>query len=93
VLPPWEDDDVELIVDAAEDEDGFHRVMERLLDEFEQHARATIPRESAVWQHGDFVAGTMLEWKRGYGDGRLGRWTAPDLAGYLLDYFPRKVSG
>lgn len=41
---------------------------------------------------GDFVASSMLEWKGGYGDGRLGRWTGDDLAEYLLDYFPRKVS-
>jgi hypothetical protein len=34
----------------------------------------------------------MLEWKGGYGDGRLGRWTREDLAEFLLDYFPRKVS-
>ena len=40
----------------------------------------------------DFVASTMLQWKGGYDDGRLGRWTRADLAEYLLDYFPRKVS-
>ena len=92
VLAPWEDDDHELIVDAADDEEGFHRVMETLLDELEQHARATYPPGGVVWQHGDFVASTMLQWKGGYDDGRLGRWTQADLAEYLLDYFPRKVS-
>jgi hypothetical protein len=92
VLAPWEDDDGELTVDAAEDEDDFHRVMEMLLDEFEQHAKATYPPDSVVWQHGDFVASSMLQWKGGYDDGRLGRWTRADLAEYLLEYFPRKVS-
>ncbi len=92
VLAPWEDDDAELIVDAAEDEGSFHRVMDKLLDEFEQHARATHPPGGVVWQHGDFVASSMLQWKGGYDDGRLGRWTQADLAEYLLDYFPRKVS-
>ena len=92
VLAPWEDDDAELIVDAAEDEEGFHRVMDKLLDEFEQHARATHPPGGVVWQLGDFVASSMLQWKGGYDDGRLGRWTQADLADYLLDYFPRKVS-
>jgi hypothetical protein len=92
VLAPWEDDDPELIVDAADDEDGFQRVMEMLLAELEQHAKATYPPDSVVWQHGDFVASTMLQWKGGYQDGRLGRWTGADLAEYLLDYFPRKVS-
>src|SRR3954453_10576735 len=92
VLAPWEDDDAELIVDAADDEDGFQRVMEMLLAELERHAIATYPPDSVVWQHGDFVASTMLQWKGGYQDGRLGRWTGADLAEYLLDYFPRKVS-
>lgn len=32
------------------------------------------------------------QWKDGYDDGRLGRWTQADLAEYLLEYFPRKVS-
>jgi hypothetical protein len=45
-----------------------------------------------VWQHADFVASSMLQWKGDYDDGRLGRWTRADLAEYLLDYFPRKVS-
>lgn len=34
----------------------------------------------------------MLEWKGGYDDGRLGRWTVDDLAEFMLDYFPRKVT-
>ena len=92
VLAPWEQDDEELIVDAAEDEEGFHRVMETLLDELEGHAKATFPPAGVVWRHGDFVASSMLEWKGGYDDGRLGRWTQGDLREYLLDYFPRKVS-
>jgi hypothetical protein len=92
VLAPWEDDDPELTVDAAEDEDGFERVMKMLLDELEQHAIVAYPPGSVVWEHGDFVASTMLQWKGGYDDGRLGRWTRADLSEYLLDYFPRKVS-
>src|SRR4051794_11434494 len=92
VLAPWEHDDPELIVDAADDEEGFQRVIEMLLAELEQHARATHPPGGAVWQYGDFIASTMLQWKGGYDDGRLGRWTGADLAEYLLEYFPRKVS-
>jgi hypothetical protein len=34
----------------------------------------------------------MLQWKGGYDDGLLGRWTQADLAEYMLGYFPRKVS-
>jgi len=92
MIAPWEQDDPELVVDAAEDEQEFQRLMDLLLDELEQYARANIPPESAVWQHGDFIATTMLQWKGGYDDGRLGRWTSADLAEYLLDYFPRKVT-
>jgi len=92
VMPPWEDDDPELVLDAAEDEDGFRDVMELLLDELEGYATATCPPDGAVWRSGDFVASSMLEWKGGYHDGRLGRWTVDDLAEYMLDYFPRKVS-
>ena len=92
LLAPWEEDDSELIVDAAEDEQGFHRLMDQLLAEFEEHARGTYPSDGVVWENGDFVASTMLQWKGGYDDGRLGRWTRADLAEYLLDYFPRKVS-
>ena len=81
-----------MIVDAAEDEEGFHRVMDQLLEELEQHVKAAHPRDGVLSQHGDFVASTMMQWKGGYDDGRLGRWTQSDLAEYLLDYFPRKVS-
>jgi hypothetical protein len=91
-LAPWEDDDGELIVDAAQDEDGFHSVMALLLAEFEEHATTHHPPTSAIWHSGDFVASTMLEWKGGYGDGYLGRWTAEDVAEFLLEHFPRKVS-
>ncbi|MGO9901947.1 MAG: hypothetical protein ACLP0J_20205 [Solirubrobacteraceae bacterium] len=89
---PWEQDDPELVVDAAADEEGFHGLMDQLLDEFEQHARSSYPPDGVVWENGDFVASTMLQWKGGYDDGRLGRWTQADLAEYMLDYFPRKVS-
>ena len=91
-IAPWEDDDDELIVDAAEDEDGFHDVMELLLDELEQHTKEVCPTSSPMWSSGHFVATCMLEWKGLYDDGCLGRWTADDLAELLLDYFPRKVS-
>ncbi|MFZ0377662.1 MAG: hypothetical protein WCD11_27740 [Solirubrobacteraceae bacterium] len=92
IMAPSELDDPELVVDAAEDEREFQRLMDLLLDELEQYVRANVPPESAAWQHGDFIATTMLQWKGGYDDGRLGRWTSADLAEYLLDYFPRKVT-
>jgi len=92
ILPPWEDDDDELIVDAAEEEDGLEELMRMLLDEFEAYARRAHEPDSCAWRNGDFVASCMLQWKGGYDDGRLGRWTVDDLAEFLLDYFPRKVT-
>jgi hypothetical protein len=91
-VPPWEDHDAELMVDAAEDEDGVHKLSQRLLDELEEWAKATCLPDGPVWRSGDFVGSAMLEWKGGYSDGYLGRWTSADLAEFLLDYFPRKVS-
>ncbi len=96
VLAPWEDDpqliDDQNPDDEDEDEEGLQREMDLLLDEFEQHARATHPPGGIVWQHGDFVASSMLQYKGGYTGGRLWDWTRADLVEYLLDYFPRKVS-
>jgi hypothetical protein len=91
---PWidDDDDEALRVDAAEGEEGFHAVLETLREDLEQHARTHHPPGGAMWEHGDFVASTMLEWKGNYGDGHLGRWTREDLAEFLLEYFPRKVT-
>jgi hypothetical protein len=66
--------------------------MEKLLDEFEFHACATHPPGGEVWQHGGFVASSMLQYKRDHADGRLCHWTRGDLAEYLLDHFPRKIS-
>jgi hypothetical protein len=91
-LPPWEEDDAELIVDAGEDEDGYREVSERLLDELAGWAEATCPPDGPVFRSGGFVGSTMLDWKGGYGDGHLGRWTRVDLADFLLDWFPRKAS-
>ncbi len=108
VLAPWEDDIRPMLIDDEdtdedddeededeeddEDEEGLQREMDLLLDEFEQHARATHPPDGVVWEDGDFVASTMLQYKGDYADGRLCHWTRADLAGYLLEYFPRKVS-
>ena len=91
-LAPWEEDDDELLVDPAEDEDHFNEVMELLLDELEEHATAVYPGGSAMWTTGDFVATCMLEFKGAYSDGYLGRWTSDDVGEFLLDHFPRKVT-
>ncbi len=92
-IPPWEDDDEQLTVDPAEDEERFEELMRLLLDEFGRHIAASEPPSAgAVRRDEVFVAAAMLRWKGCCGDGRLGRWTAEELGECLLDYFPRKVS-
>jgi hypothetical protein len=91
-VPPWEDDDEELIVDAAEDEERFDELTRLLLGELATYASTLTLSPDAVRRDVGLVALTMLRWKGCYGDGILGRWTAEDLGEYLLDYFPRKVS-
>ena len=34
----------------------------------------------------------LLDWKWGYGDGRLDRWHSSDLGDFLLSWCPRKLS-
>jgi len=97
VRAPWDDDpqlldDEDPDDDEDEDEEGLRREMDLLLEEFEQHVGATYPPDGVVWVDGDWVASSMLQYKGDYADGRLCHWTRTDLAGYLLDYFPRKVT-
>jgi hypothetical protein len=92
-IPPWEDDDEELVVDPAEDEEHFEKLVALLLDEFERYAAASdSPLHGAARRDEAFVAAAMLRWKGCYGDGYLGRWSAEELSECLLDYFPAKVS-
>ncbi|HWH09489.1 MAG TPA: hypothetical protein VG165_00025 [Solirubrobacteraceae bacterium] len=91
-IPPWEEDDDDLVVDRAEDEDGYREITGRLLEELADWAKATYPKDGPVGRNGNFVGSTMLDWKSDHGDGRLGRWTRADLAEFLLDWFPRKVT-
>ena len=65
-----------------EEERAFQEERERLLSAYERE------REDRDL----FVAGLMLDWKFGYGDGRLVHWTSAELDELLLDFFPRKVS-
>src|ERR687895_489616 len=48
--------------------------------------------DGRVFRGGHYVAGSMLHWKHGYGDGRLGHWTRADVEEYLLDHYPRRLS-
>jgi hypothetical protein len=93
-IPPWEDDDPELIVDVEADEDGYQLVVDQLLAELADWVQVTYPADGAVSRSGDFVASTMLDWKSADADAdaRLGRWTRIDLAEFLLDWLPREVA-
>jgi hypothetical protein len=75
-----------------EDEEGFEDLLETLLEEFEEHVRAAHGEDGPEFRAGDYVAGSMLHWKHGYCDGRLGCWTRRDVEEYLLDHFPRKLT-
>lgn len=79
-------------VDAGEDEDAFFAAVEELRDRFEAYVKASIAPPSPVWEAGDFVVSSLLEWKGGYADGRLVHWTRGTIAEYLLEFFPRKVT-
>jgi hypothetical protein len=75
-----------------EDDEGLEALVDALLEEFDEHVRTVHGEEGPVFRGGDYVAGSMLHWKHGYGDGRLGHWTRADVEEYLLDHFPRKCS-
>ena len=71
---------------GPDDDEGFATVREQLVAEFEH----VLPPDDPDLDPGDL--GLLLDWKRSYGDGRLDRWRRKDLEGFLLDWFPAKVS-
>lgn len=71
-----------------EDDDEFEEASQELVE----HLFETNEDDRVVEHSGGFVATTLLNYKWHWGDGRLGSWTTADLDGYLLDYFPRKVT-
>ena len=77
----------QLPVDPEDDEE-----FEAASEELAEHLFDVNEGDPVVERAGPFVAATMLNYKWHCGDGRLGSWTTADLDGYLLDYFPRKVS-
>lgn len=74
-----------------DDEAGFERAKEWLLEGFGRW----LPDEPGLSPEADDAvsdAGLVLDWKFGYGDGHLGRWTAGEIAEFLLGWCPRKLS-
>ncbi len=75
-----------------DDEAGFGRVRGQLLDGFGGWLKAQPGLDEAAAQDATVDAGIALDWKFGYGDGHLGRWTTGDVAEFLLSWCPRKLS-
>lgn len=74
------------------DEKGFERGSRLLLEQFQRWLveRAGATSEEAAEVVAD--ASVALDWKWGYGDGNLGCWHREELAEFLLEWCPRKLS-
>ncbi len=75
-----------------EDEDAFREARGVLLDRFAVWASRTIGigDDGAGELAGD--VGVALDWKWSYADGRLATWVPGDVAEFLLEWCPRKLS-
>ncbi|GAC1479147.1 MAG: hypothetical protein NVS1B12_16160 [Acidimicrobiales bacterium] len=70
-----------------EDEAGFFAARDALLDRF-----ATAVNGGRRDDDLCFDVTLALDWKWGYGDADLGRWTRGELEEFLIEWCPRKVS-
>lgn len=71
---------------GPDDEDVFHATRDALLEGYriDCQGRGDAPD--------GFVASIMLDYKWGYGDGRIVDWRRADVDDLLLSHFPRKVT-
>lgn len=74
------------------DDDEFFATRDLLLERFERWLvdEGGVAAAAAAAIAGE--ASLALDWKRGYGGGELGRWQVGDVADFLLDWCPRKLS-
>lgn len=72
---------------TVEDEDAFQVRRDEVLDDYAGWLAASNVTDAEA---GD--AGLAMDWKWGYQDGELGRWTVADLEEFLLGWCPRKLS-
>lgn len=71
---------------GPEDEEAFLATRDSLM---ESYRSASEGRDDAP---DGFVASVMLDYKWGYGDGRIADWRRADIEDLLLGHFPRKVT-
>jgi hypothetical protein len=74
------------MVFGPDDEKAFFEARDELVERFAAWADDRVP-DADPW-----IAQLALDYKWGYADGELGRWTRADLHDLLLDWFPRKVT-
>jgi hypothetical protein len=70
----------------GEDERGYYACRDELCTRFAEWAQ----QEHNAADAGDVEL--LLDWKWGYGDGRLDRFDAADVEEFLLDWCPRKLA-
>ena len=75
-----------------EDEAGFERARDWLVGDFGRWLRAERRLEDELADIAAGDAGILLDWKFGYGDGHLGRWTCAEVTEFLMRWCPRKLS-
>ncbi len=87
----WKTQPMRLDIDL-EDEEGFAAAREMLLGRFSDWLKGEgrYSVEEIDGLVGD--ANTALEWKWGYGDGKLATWHTGDVAKFLLEWCPQKLS-
>ncbi|WP_219414072.1 hypothetical protein [Pseudonocardia nigra] len=70
----------------AEDEDAYFARRDQLGEQFAQWLNThDVPGDPND-------AGLLMDWKWSYADGRLDRWTVPDVHEFLFEWCPRKLS-
>ncbi len=71
---------------GPDEEQGFEAARRSLLDRYETDRRNSQPEPDL------FVASLMLEYRWGYGDGRIVDWSRGDVQDFLGDWLPRKAT-
>ncbi len=83
-----QDQDELFTVDEAIEE----TLLDELVRDYGRYVYATHGADSAVWRHGEFISCALLDWKRDYRDGASTHWTTADIAEFMLDFAPRKMT-